>query len=403
MLALNAALNAVWAMEEQALENLLVIAARQNDISPDGLEAYRAKNLASAERLQIRDKVAILNATGPMFKRANMMTALSGATSYDVLRRDLQAAADAGVSSLLMNVDSPGGEASGVNELAQAVYEMRDQMRIVAYVGGVGASAGYWLASAAQEIIVDPTAMLGSIGVQVAFSEPGPKAGEKRFRFVSSQSPHKNADADTEAGAKGIQRTIDAMAQVFVDTVARNRGVTVSTVLGEFGKGGIFVGQNAVNAGLADRLGSFEGTFAELSGTGPARVVRSRKAERASAVTRGEMEATVSAAVTQAEASAAARLAGIAGIARIAAGYGLDAAAVARAGESDITVEAFALEQADVAARRRLQSPAQPARNRFANVTALRTDHRVSNVGATIDRGSESETINAIAARIIAA
>jgi hypothetical protein len=100
-----------------------------------------------------------------------------------------------------MNIDSPGGEASGMHELAQAVYDMRDTMHITAYVGGSGASAAYWLASAAHQIVVDPTAILGSIGVQVAFAEPTAKAGEKVYKFVSSQSPNKNADAGTKAGA----------------------------------------------------------------------------------------------------------------------------------------------------------------------------------------------------------
>src|SRR5205085_6444206 len=108
-----------------------------HEIDREALEAYRAKTLAGADRAQIRGNVAVINAIGPMFKRANLMTAISGATSYDILRRDLQAAADAGVKNLLLNVDSPGGEASGMAELAQAVFAMRDRMNIVAYVGGM--------------------------------------------------------------------------------------------------------------------------------------------------------------------------------------------------------------------------------------------------------------------------
>jgi hypothetical protein len=85
--ALDAALNAVWAMEEQALEVLLAIAARDHDVTPEALEAYAAKSLANAEKAKVRDGVAIIEANGPLFRRANIMTAISGATSYDVLRR----------------------------------------------------------------------------------------------------------------------------------------------------------------------------------------------------------------------------------------------------------------------------------------------------------------------------
>lgn len=363
MWALDAALSAIWAMEEQALDNLLMIAARQNETTPEMLEAYRAKTLAGADRAQIRDKVAIINATGPLFKRANMMTALSGATSYDMLRRDLQAASDAGVKSLLLNIDSPGGEASGTNELAQAVYEMRDQMRIVAYVGGTGASAAYWLASAAHEIVVDPTARLGSIGVQLAFSEPGPKAGEKVFRFVSSQSPLKNAEADTEEGAKAIQTQIDAMAQVFVEAVARNRGVDTETVLSEFGKGGIFIGKDAVSAGLADRTGSFEGVLAELSAS--RRQSRSKGASMSDDVTftAAERDAAVAAAKT-------AEKTRVANLRQVAAGFGASEADLTAAIDGDLSVEAFSLSQSAKAQARREAAEAEAKAKAEAEATA---------------------------------
>jgi ClpP class serine protease len=165
-------------------------------------------------------------------------------------------------------IDSPGGEVNGADELARAIFEARGTKPIVAYVGGSGASAAYWIASAADRIVVSPTAVLGSIGVQMAISEPAPKAGEKTYRFVSSQSPNKNPELGSDAANSQIQQTIDAMAQVFVDTVARNRGVATETVLTNFGAGGTFVGQQAVEAGLADSVGTFEAVLAELSAKG---------------------------------------------------------------------------------------------------------------------------------------
>src|SRR5206468_9882117 len=106
------------------------------------LEAYQAKSLATAARARVRDGVAVLDAIGPLFKRANLMTAVSGATSYTILRNDLQAALDdPAVSAIVLNIDSPGGEASGTNELAQAVYEARGTKPIIAYAGGTGPPA----------------------------------------------------------------------------------------------------------------------------------------------------------------------------------------------------------------------------------------------------------------------
>lgn len=264
--ALSASLNAVWAMEEAALANLLTIAAREHDATPQALEAYRAKALANGEQATVRNGVAIIAATGPLFKRANIMTAISGATSYEIMLRDLRAALDdPKVKAVLLNIDSPGGEASGAHELAQAIYEARSVKPITAYVNGMAASAGYWIASAASEVVVDATALLGSIGVQMAMRTSEDPKGTTTYRFVSSQSPMKNADPGTEAGAAHIQGVVDAMAKVFVEAVATHRGRSIETVLSDFGKGGIFVGQHAIKAGLADRIGNFEGVLAELS------------------------------------------------------------------------------------------------------------------------------------------
>jgi signal peptide peptidase SppA len=256
-------------MEEGALRGLLEIAARENDVTPEALEAYRAQWIEHAEQARVRDGVAILDLRGPLFKRANLFQAMSGATSYEVLRRDFASVVDdQTIGAILLHVDSPGGEALGTAELAEAIYAARGTKPIVAYVGGLGASAAYWLASAADEIVVDATAIVGSIGVRMAVRDTRAaeeKAGIRRIEFVSSQSPAKIDDPATDEGRARIQKTIDALAEVFIGAVARNRGVSREAVLERFGQGGTEVGQAAVDAGLADRLGSFEGVFGELA------------------------------------------------------------------------------------------------------------------------------------------
>jgi ClpP class serine protease len=170
---------------------------------------------------------------------------------------------DPTVDALLLNVDSPGGEATGINELGDMLFEARATKPIWSYVEGLGASAAYWLASATERIVVDATAALGSIGVVLAVSDPT-KANAREIEFVSSQSPNKRPDPTSERGKAQLQRLVDAMAAVFVAKVARNRGVSEEQVLADFGSGGLLVGEHARRAGLADALGSFEGTLAEL-------------------------------------------------------------------------------------------------------------------------------------------
>lgn len=263
---IEAALSTYWAMEEPALRQLFAIVTREISASPDALEAFRAKSLDRAERARVRDGVAIIDAYGPLVKRANMVAEMSGATSYEIMFRDLETARrDPGVLGAVLHIDSPGGEALGIGELAEAVHAFRAEKPIVAYVGGMGASAGYWLASAASKIIISDSAILGSIGVQIAMldrTEADAKAGVRTLRFVSSQSPGKNADPSTDAGAAAMQKTVDSLAQVFVDAVAKYRGVSAEDVLARFGQGATEVGKDAVVAGLADEIGTFEGALA---------------------------------------------------------------------------------------------------------------------------------------------
>lgn len=259
-----------WAITREAMDSILDIAARENE-SPQAVAAKLGRPLENTYDVEYRDGVAILSITGPLFRYANLFTAISGATSYDLLARDFtKALNDPAVESILLNIDSPGGEASGVSEFADMIYAARGKKPVVAYVGGFGASAAYWIASAADRVVVDDTAMLGSIGVVLGIEdsrERDTKNGIRRMEIVSAQSPFKRVDPATEEGQSRLQARVDALAEVFVAKVARNRGKDVETVLKEFGQGDVFVGQAAVNAGLADRVGSYEGVISELRST----------------------------------------------------------------------------------------------------------------------------------------
>ena len=136
---------------------------------------------------------------------------------------------------------------------------------VVAYIGNQGCSAAYWIASAAGEVVCHETAMLGSIGVVMGYTEKAPKSGEKRYEFVSSQSPNKRPDMETEEGKSEVQRVVDDLAEVFVASVASYRNTTSSKVIENFGKGGVLIGRKAVRAGLADRIGTFESTLGEMN------------------------------------------------------------------------------------------------------------------------------------------
>jgi len=92
------------------------------------------------------------------------------------------------------------------------------------------------------------------------------KADVKRVEIVSSSSPDKRIDPNTDAGRAKVQAMVDALAEVFVSSVAKFRGVGTEKVLSDFGRGGVLVGAQAKSAGMADRIGSLDSVIAELAG-----------------------------------------------------------------------------------------------------------------------------------------
>lgn len=260
-----------WAMEPTRVDELVNVVFDHIEgvkKAPEVLEAYHAKALDRAERAGERDGVAILYVDGPLFKHANFMVKFSGATSYQILRKDLQAALDnPAIHSILLCIDSPGGEANGCDELAAAIYDARSKKPVTAFVSGMAASGGYWLASAASKIVISDAAMLGSIGVVLGIPDrkgADERRGIRTFEFVSSQSPGKRPDPASEGGKTQIQTMVDDLAEVFITAVAKYRGTTAKDVVQKFGAGGMKIGAKAVAAGMADEVGQLEATIASL-------------------------------------------------------------------------------------------------------------------------------------------
>lgn len=231
---------------------------------PNALAARAGRPLDGTRDVLLRDGVAIVPIIGPIVRRADFFSAVSGGTSTATIAQDLNRALDdPAVDAILLELDSPGGEATGINELARMLFEARGRKPVTAYVEGLGASAAYWIASAADEIVASATAGLGSIGAVMAVYDPQ-KLQSKQIEFVSSQSPKKRMDPTTETGKASYQRIVDDLAEVFIGAVATHRGVSEDKVLSDFGQGSILIGRHAVAAGLADRLGSFEEALSGL-------------------------------------------------------------------------------------------------------------------------------------------
>ena len=258
----------LWLLEPMWLETILQIAARENDIH--ALQTKLGKPLDHTHTVRMIDGVAVVPVTGPIFRYANLFTAISGATSTQVLATDIRAAIDNPyVRGVVLDIDSPGGEATGINELAAMIRQASAIKPVVAYAGGAMASAAYWLGSAASEVVADATAIVGSIGVVATYldtTKRDEKSDVRRVEIVSSVSPDKRVDPNSDDGRAKLQATVDALADVFVNAVAKFRAVKPEVVRTDFGRGGVMVGAAAKAAGMVDRIGSLDSVIAELAG-----------------------------------------------------------------------------------------------------------------------------------------
>lgn len=210
----------------------------------------------------VANGVGIIPIVGPIAKRMNLMTNISGGTSSDILQRDISAmASDDSIKSIILLVDSPGGEVDGTQAAAHAVYAASSRnggKPIYAIASGVCASAAYWIASAADFIYVaDDTTRVGSIGVAATHVDVSKREEKKGIKVTEiTAGKYKRIASEHEPlsddGRAGIQAQLDKLYKVFVDDVARNRGVSAEDVLKNMADGKIFIGKESIDAGLTD-------------------------------------------------------------------------------------------------------------------------------------------------------
>lgn len=271
-----------WAIEPAYLDGIIALAERamqadtlawlsrdgHADRMPGGLEAVAAvgSRLEGSRLSTVRDGTAVVPVFGPIFPRANMVNSSAGGTALDAVMADLRVAlGSSAVERVLMVFDSPGGVVSGLGEAADAIRTAGKP--VTAFVTGVAASAAYWLASQAAELVIEPAASVGSIGVVASMSrqvQPG-SDGRQAFEITSSGAPRKRPDPSTDDGRAAIQEEIDAIENVFVADVAAGRKKTPDYVRRRFGQGGMLPAAMALEVGMADRIATLEATLNGLA------------------------------------------------------------------------------------------------------------------------------------------
>lgn len=300
---LRAFVETPWAILPSKLAALEEVVLRH--VSGEKLDAEEVQNrIHGAVRPpeQRVNKVAVLPLFGTIFPRANMMTDVSGATSaerFGTLFARL--IGDPEVGAIVLDVDSPGGQSGGMAELSKQIFDARGTKPIVAVANHTMASAAYWIASAADEIVVTPSGQVGSIGVFSVHEDKSEALQQGGIKLsIISEGKYKVEGNPyqplTEEARSALQTRVRDVYDSFVNAVARNRGVEPAAVRNGFGEGRLAGAYQAVEWGMADRVATLRETIEGLFNTNasPART-RASASEQTDAVQAPASERTTNA------------------------------------------------------------------------------------------------------------
>lgn len=216
---------------------------------------------------------AVLPVHGVMGKKMNLLTSVSGGASTQLIGNYFdEAMNDPEVHSILLHIDSPGGTVDGTETLANQIFAARGKGKpIFALADGMAASAAYWVGSAAEKMYASERATkVGSIGVvasHVDYSKAEEKEGIKvteitagKYKRIASEHAPLTAE-----GRDAIQAEVDQIYSIFVDDVARNRGVSTEFALENMANGRKFSANDAVKAKLVDGVSTLSQIIATLN------------------------------------------------------------------------------------------------------------------------------------------
>lgn len=264
-----------WAIQPDKLVEIQAIYAthlRGEKIDIDAVEKRLGRPLVNEPvGYDLIDGVAVIPVHGVLAKKANLFTQVSGMSSTEIIGRDFkQALDDPAVAGIVLSVDSPGGTVDGTQNLADIVASARSVKPVVSLVSGAMCSAAYWIgASAAEAYISSGTDQVGSIGVVAAHKDISAREamdGIKTTEITAGKYKRVNSQFAplSESGRASMQEVVDYLYSVFVADVAKARGVSEDIVLQDMADGRVFIGQQAIAAGLVDGVSTLDAAVARV-------------------------------------------------------------------------------------------------------------------------------------------
>ncbi|MEN1941016.1 S49 family peptidase [Luteimonas sp. MJ174] len=268
--ALNRPLLAHPAMAQSLINGYLTGAITSDDTM---LATERVPlQVATEQGVTTVGTIGVLPITGGLVNRPMPGASGPGPMSYVAIREQFDdLLADDDVTAIVLRIESPGGMASGCFDLVDHLYSSRGAKPMIALVDDYAYSAAYAIASACDQIWVSRTGGAGSVGVCCSHEDWSGYNERMGVRVTEIYAGARKVDFSPDAplsdeAKNNLQQWANDDYDVFVATVARNRGMPEEAVRAT--EAGIFFGQRAIDAGVADRLGTWDNLVADLGAPG---------------------------------------------------------------------------------------------------------------------------------------
>lgn len=262
-----------WALTDEARTVVAEVFARRiagERASEDDIVAAVAQRRTP---VNATGGVAVIPVHGMIAPRANLLSDISGGTTFEGLSDTLHEAVAAKPRAIVLDINSPGGNVAGAHEFAREVLAARAQVPIIAQSNHLMGSAAYWIGSAATEIVASPSSLVGGIGVYTLYADIS-AALEKRgikHTLIAGGGEYKGEGADggplSDDAFAHRKQVVEGFAAQFLADVAAGRGVDAAIVRDTFGKGRVLRAPDALSAGMVNRIGTLAETVTRLGGS----------------------------------------------------------------------------------------------------------------------------------------
>ena len=262
-----------WAGTEESFNSYLVALKTASGLD---IKAYMDDDEEDEEAPRLLTKqgnVGVVSIRGPLVPSAPWYARYTGITGYDEIRSALIAAAnDPDIGAVLLDINSGGGAVAGVTDVADLVGMIDAKVKPVhTYSDGMIASAALWVGASARDLQIGKVTEAGSIGVLTVlksmsryYKEMGIDA--EVLRSAEFKAMGHPLDPITDKAKAEIMDQLMQMDAMFNEHMADARGTTVELATEKFGKGRVFIGQRAVEVGLADAVSTFDAVISSLQG-----------------------------------------------------------------------------------------------------------------------------------------